>query len=281
LIRRVGGARLSLVLGLTLLAGVAAACVVVPLVWPYAPDRLVTLPNQAPSWSHPFGTDAVGRDVFVRTFAGGRIDLIVVAIVQCVSLAIGTTYGILSGSTRRRWIDTTLMRIVDALIAFPFTILILALFVVIGPDKTIGPIPAGLPATVIALLIGGWTYYARLARSQTLALRDRDFIAAANILGYSRPRIVVRHFAPSVIRVNAAYAVGDSIVVVVVLASLSFLGAGVQQPTPEWGNIMFEGRALLQSAWWITVAPGALLLLTGLALSLVADRLLAAERSWA
>jgi peptide/nickel transport system permease protein len=251
----------------------------VPPLWPYSPDTLVGIAYQAPSWSHPFGTDSVGRDLFVRTFAGGRIDLLVAAISIGISLIVGTLIGTLAGSARQRWLDSILMRIVDAVIAFPFIILILALIVLIGPARQIGPAPAGLPATLIAFLIAGWAYYARLARGQALALRDRDYIVAARILGYSNARIVTRHLVPSVVRVTAAYAVGDAILVVIVVASLAFLGAGVQPPTPEWGSIMFEGRGFLQTAWWITVMPGIVLALTGLALSLMADALLAPQRA--
>ncbi len=215
----------------------------------------------------------------MRVLVGGRIDLVVAALVVGLSCVIGTIIGTLSGSTRRRWLDSVIMRIVDALIAFPFVILILLLVVLIGPARVIGPAPAGLPATVIAFLVVGWAYYARLARAQALALRQKEYVVAAELLGYSRPRVVIRHLAPTVLRVTASYAVGDAILAVVVIASLAFLGAGVQPPTAEWGNIMFEGRGYLQSAWWITVAPGAFLALTGLGLSLVADNLLTARRA--
>jgi len=262
-----------------MLGVIVVLCLVIPIVWPDSPDSLVAAPYQAPSLRHPFGTDSVGRDVFVRTFAGGRIDLIVAAVVVGASLAIGTLLGTLSGASRHRAVDTFLMRLVDAVIAFPFVILILVLVVLIGPDRKIGPMPAGLPATVIAFLLVGWAYYARLARAQTLALRQSDFVVAARILGYSQPRIIVRHLAPGVARVTAAYAVGDAILAVVVIASLAFLGAGVQPPTPEWGNIMYEGRAFIATAWWITVAPGVLLAVTGVALSLVADALLSGSRA--
>ena len=190
---------------------------------------------------------------------------------------IGTLVGTLSGSSRRRWLDALIMRLVDALIAFPFVILILVLVVLIGPDRRLGPTPAGLPSTIIAFTLVGWAYYARLARGQTLALREREYIVAAEIMGFSRRRVIVRHLMPSVLRVTASYAVGDAILAVVAIASLAFLGAGVQPPTAEWGNIMFEGRAYLESAWWITIAPGVLLAITGLALSLVADALLASD----
>jgi peptide/nickel transport system permease protein len=279
LIRRSGvGRERSFWVGSILLAVIVVLCFVIPVVWPDSTDALVAPPYQAPTLRHPFGTDSVGRDVFVRTFAGGRIDLIVATLVVGVSLILGTLIGTLAGASKRRGVDSSLMRLVDALIAFPFVILILVLVVLVGPDRTIGPMPAGLPATVIAFLLVGWAYYARLARAQTLALRGSDHVLAAEILGYSQRRIVVRHLAPGVARVTAAYAVGDAILAVVVIASLAFLGAGVQPPTPEWGNIMYEGRAFVGTAWWITVAPGVMLAITGVALSLVADALLSGDR---
>jgi peptide/nickel transport system permease protein len=276
--RRRFGSRTALVVGSAMFATVVLLCIVVPLVSPYGTEELVAPPYEAPSWSHPFGTDSVGRDLFVRVFAAGRIDLLVAAVAIGFALLFGSAVGMLAGFARMRWIDSTLMRIVDAIIAFPFVVLILALVVLIGPDRTIGPAPAGLPATMFAFFIAGWAYYARLARSQTLALRQQDYILAAGLLGFSRWRIMRRHLAPSVLRVTAVYAVGDAILIIIVVASLAFLGAGVQPPTPEWGSIMFEGRGYLETAWWITVIPGMVVAVTGLALSLVADSLLAPER---
>jgi peptide/nickel transport system permease protein len=182
--------------------------------------------------------------------------------------------GTLSGAARRRWIDTVLMRLVDAVIAFPFLVLVLVLVVVFGTDSTFGPLPAGAPAVICGVIIGDWAFYARLARGQTLSLRNRDYIVAARSLGFSPGRILVRHLLPGVVGVVAAYAVADAILVMITVASLSFVGVGVQPPTPEWGALMFEGRATLQEAWWISVIPGVMLALTGLGLALVADALL-------
>jgi len=271
--------RFGLKCGIAILSTIAICCLVIPLVWPDSPDALYAVPLQAPSLAHPFGTDDVGRDIFVRVFAGGRIDLIVATFVVGLSCIVGTIIGILAGSTKRGWLEAVLMRIVDALIAFPFVILILLLVVLVGPARVIGPLPAGLPATLIAFLLVGWAYYARLARAQALTLRQKEYVVAAELLGYSRVRVITRHLAPTIFRVTASYAVGDAILVVVVIASLAFLGAGVQPPTPEWGNIMFEGAGYMQSAWWITVTPGLMLALTGLGLSLVADNVLTANRA--
>ncbi len=170
------------------------------------------------------------------------------------------------------------MRIVDALIAFPFLILVLTLIVVVGATSSFWVLPAGAPAIIIAMIAVDWTVYARLSRAEALTLRERDFVLAARVLGYSQRRIVARHVLPGVLRVSAAYAVADVVLIVIVTASLSFLGVGVQAPTPEWGSIMYEGRSVLSTDPWITLAPGIVLALTGLALSLVADRLFIGRR---
>jgi peptide/nickel transport system permease protein len=259
--------------GLAIVGIILALSFIVPALSPHPPDRLVAIPNQAPSWSHPFGTDTLGRDVFVRTFAAGRTDLLVAAVGVGFSLALGALVGVATGLTRFRFADSAVMRLVDAIIAVPFVILVLALVVVIGTDREFLFLPAGLPALLVAILLANWTIYARLTRAETLAVREREYIVAANLLGYSRVRLVRRHVLPVVIKPAAAYAASDAILIMVLMASLAFLGAGVQPPAPEWGNIMYEGRTVLSTAWWISVAPGAVLAITGLGLALIADGL--------
>lgn len=276
-VRRLGGRRASLTVGIVLLAAIILLSIVLPFVSHYSTTAL-GVPLQSPSSSHPFGTDEVGRDVLVRTFAGGRVDLAVAGAGIGVSLIVGTIIGTLAGLSGKWWVDGVIMRLVDAFIAFPFLILALLLVVVVGPDRSIAFLPAGLPSTFVAIVVVGWAWYARLARGEALSLRTRDYVVAAQLLGFSTPRIIVRHLIPSVLRITGAYAVGDAILAVIVVASLSFLGAGVQPPTPEWGSIMYEGRAYLQSAWWITVFPGVILAITGIGLSLIADALLGAGR---
>lgn len=275
-LRHLTGRRVSVAAGVILLAAIVLACILVPLISHDSGD-VIGLPMQSPSWSHPFGTDEIGRDLLIRTFQGGRIDLAIAGAGVGVSLIVGTLIGTLAGISGR-WIDGLIMRLVDAFIAFPFLILALLLVVVVGSDRSIAFLPAGLPSTFVAIAVVGWAGYARLARGETLSLRTRDHVVAARLLGFSTPRIIARHLVPSVVRITGAYAVGDAILAVIVVASISFLGAGVQPPTPEWGSIMFEGRAHLQTAWWITVVPGLLLALTGIALSLIADALLAPDR---
>ncbi len=271
------GRRRSLVVGVALLGIVIALCLVVPPLSPYSPDAFVAAPYLSPSWSHPFGTDTYGRDLLVRVFVAGRLDLVVAAVGVAVPLVVGTLIGTLVGGASRRWPDVVVMRIVDAIVAFPFVILVLTLVVVFGVDRTLGPLPAGLPSLFIAVFLTSWALYARLARAQTLALKNREFIAAARLLGFSHARIVRRHLLPTVFKTTATYAVSDAILLIIVTASLPFLGAGVQPPTPEWGAIMYEGRTVIETSWWITVCPGIALAITGLGASLIADALVAGE----
>ncbi|MCC6830893.1 MAG: ABC transporter permease [Thermoleophilia bacterium] len=268
----------SLWWGTGVLSAVVLLCVLAPLLSPHGPNEIVAVPFSAPSAEYPFGTDALGRDVFVRVWVGGRLDLVIAAIVVGVSLAVGTVVGIVSGATPRRWLDALLMRFVDALVAFPFVILVLALIVVVGRTRSFWFLPPGAPAIVIASLLVNWSIYARLARAETMSLRGSDHVAAGRMLGYPQSRIVGRHLLPGVVRITASYAVADVVIVVIATASLAFLGTGVQAPTAEWGSIMYEGRAVLGTSWWITTFPGLVLAVTGLAVTLIADALLKVER---
>jgi len=258
-----------------MLAVAIGASVFVPLLATYSPGAIVAAPYSAPSASHPFGTDTLGRDVLVRVFSAGRLDLAIAAVTVLLSIALGCVVGVIAGAARRRWVDVVLMRFVDAVIAFPFLVLVLVLIVIVGSTRSFGPLPAGAPAAVCGIVLGNWAFYARLARGQCLALRDSDFVLAARLLGLPPRRILLRHLLPPILRVIAAYAVADAVMVITVVASLSYIGVGIQSPAPEWGTIMYDGRAVLSSAWWITVFPGAVLAFTGLGLSLVADATLA------
>lgn len=257
--------------GVTIIGLVVLLSVLVPLLSSRSPNDFVATPLESPSWSHPFGTDTLGRDVFVRTFAAGRVDLFVAAVGVLSSLAFGTLIGIVVTSARSRVAEAVVMRIVDTIVAFPFIVLVLTLVLVFGETSKIGPLPPGLPSLLVAIFVWDWALYARLARVQTLVLRESDFVVATRLLGYSRARIVLRHLLPQVLRAAAAYAVGDAIIVLVTTASLPFLGAGVQPPNPEWGSMMYEGRTVLETAWWVTILPGVMLALVGVGLSLIND----------
>jgi peptide/nickel transport system permease protein len=265
--------RPALIAGSSMLAIVVAASFAVPALWPYSDDALVANPLQSPSFAHPFGTDELGRDVFVRVMAGGQLDLLIAVLAVSVAAAIGALVGTMAGLSPG-WVDTVLMRLTDALIAFPFIVLVVAIATVFGTTQSWGPLPAGFPAVVFAVVVIDWAVYARISRAQTLSLRNRDFILAARTLGYSKFRVLVRHVWPNLVGAVGGYMVTDAVIVILVTAGLPFLGAGIQPPVPEWGEIMQEGSSVLGNAWWVTVCPGAVLAFTAIGLSLVADGLI-------
>lgn len=260
--------------GIGLLALIVVACVVIPVLWPHSAAEIAGAPMQPPSWAHPFGTDTVGRDVFVRTWVGGRNDLLMVVVVVLASAAIGTLVGVVA-AVGSRLTDSVLMRFTDALISFPGLILVMAIAMAFSDMGAVGPFPRGALPAVIAIVVINWASYTRLVRGEALSLRSRDFITAANLLGFSRTRIVTRHLLPNLATTVGAYMVVDAIVAVVTIAGMPFIGAGIQPPEPEWGSLMLAGATVLSTAWWVTVMPGIVVTLYGVSLSLIADSLLA------
>jgi len=265
-------------LGITLVAGIVLACVLIPLLDHANPDALVAAPLQPPSSAHPFGTDTLGRDVFIRVFTGGRLDLTMAALGVAPLLAIGTMIGATIGFARSRLLDSVAMRLMDGLLAFPFVVLTLVIILIVGADATVWPLPSGAVSVLVAVWIVNWVVYARLARAQILVLREEDFISAARMLGFSRARIIVRHLLPSVWPVTLTYAATDAVLFISVMAGLPFLGAGIQPPTPDWGGMLYEGRGVLGQAPWITLAPAALLAGFGLGVMLITDAVVGRHR---
>jgi peptide/nickel transport system permease protein len=261
----VGGGVLLVMLVLSFLA---------PSIAGHGPNTFVASPNLSPSGAHPFGTDSYGRDVFVRTFVAARIDFLIAAIAVGVSVAGGTFVGVLVGMARTGKLRWALGLATDAVLAFPAIVLVLSLVVAFGAERSILGLPAGVPALLVALFVVGWAVYARLAVAQTLSLRDRDFVRACTLMGYPRRRIVLRHVLPNVLPVALAYAVADAVVVITVTASLAFIGAGPQPPTAEWGEMIYESRSNIGTAWWGAVCPGVALVVSALALSTMAAALL-------
>ncbi len=260
-----------------MLATLIVGCIVVPVVSAYDPNAIVGVPLQGSSSAHLLGTDELGRDILVRAFYAGRLDIAIAGLGVAVSCALGTVLGIMVASSRSRGADWLLQRLVDALLAFPFVVFTLTLVLVFGPSWSLGPLPAGGPATLVAIWCIGWALYARLARAETLAHLDTDFVVAARLLGYSRVRLVVRHLLPMVARTTLTVAVGDAILVVGLVAALPFLGAGLEPPTAEWGAMMYEGRSFLSQAPLLVLVPAVFVLWFGIGLSLAVDKRLASE----
>jgi len=211
--------------------------------------------------AHLLGTDHLGRDVLSRMLWGARVSLLVGFAAVGVGGLIGAGLGIVAGY-RGGWADTIIMTLADAQLAFPFILLAIGIIAVLGPS---------FPTLVVVIGLSGWMSYARVLRSQVLVLRSREFVDAILALGGSVPRVIGRHILPNILSSLVVIATLELARSVVLEATLSFLGLGVQPPTPSWGGMIQEGREYLDSAWWISTCPGLLLMLTSLAVSRTGD----------
>lgn len=257
----------TLYTGVAIVGVVALAAAFAPLIAPYDPNAQNLLASfESPSWHHLFGTDNLGRDVFSRVVYAGRIDFQIAIITTYVPLVTGMLVGAIAGYFGR-WPDSLIMRLVDVVIAFPFLILVIAILAIVGP---------GLTGMYIAVLAVGWSMYARLTRAEMLVLREQQFMLAAHALGFSRRRIIFRHAMPNLLRPNLVFSMADFVLNILLVASLSYLGLGVQPPTPEWGAMVADGQNFLLNAWWITTLTGLVVVTVGVGLSLIGDGL--AER---
>ncbi|HXG51415.1 MAG TPA: ABC transporter permease [candidate division Zixibacteria bacterium] len=256
--------RLWLYTGCALLAVLAAAALLAPLLAPYDPARQ-DLEKDLILYSpeHLLGTDKLGRDVLSRIFYGARISLSVGLATVVVSLAIGLVIGSAAGYCGGI-VDQLAMRAVDILMAFPGILLAIAFTAALGP---------GLQHVVLALCLIGWTGYARLVRGEILSLREREFVQSARAMGCPPYLVVLRHIVPNLLPVLLVQATFGLAAAVIAEGSLSFLGLGVEPPTPSWGSMLNEGRQFLLVAPHLTAYPGLAIMLTVLGLNLVGDEL--------
>lgn len=250
-----------------ILVGVILLALIGPMVSPWQPGALdLRSAFQPPvwaggAWSHPLGTDNLGRDIFSRIIAGTRVSVIVAFWAILLSGAIGTIIGMIAGYFGG-WADTIIMRLVDMQLSIPPLALALILAAVLDP---------GLQAVVIVITVTYWSWYARIVRGEVLSLREREYVALARIAGCGPLIIFARHLAPNIVNtllVLATLQVGQ---VIIFEASLSFLGLGIQSPDISWGVMLADARGYITNAWWAITMPGVAIMLTCLASNLFGD----------
>jgi peptide/nickel transport system permease protein len=211
--------------------------------------------------AHVLGTDHLGRDVLSRMIFGSRVSLLVGFAAVLVGGLVGSALGLLAGF-RGGWTDTVIMTVADAQLAFPFILLAIGIIAVLGPSFT---------TLIVVIGLSGWVSYARILRSQVLGLRSREFVEAVHALGGSVLRIMWKHVLPNVLSSLVVIATLELARAIVLEATLSFLGLGIQPPTPSWGGMVQEGREYLDSAWWISTFPGIVLMATSIVVSRTGD----------
>ena len=218
---------------------------------------------QGPSWTHPLGTDELGRDEWARLLYGARTDLRVAFLAVLFPFVIGTIVGLVAGYFGG-WVDTVSNWFVNVVVAFPFYVLIIALVFALG---------SGTRNIYIAITIVGWVSYTRIVRGEVLVAKRREYVLAARAGGLSNARIIARHLLPNVITQAIVFAMSDIVLDILAIVTLGYLGLGVQPPTADWGKMIADGQTYLTTHWELSTIPGIAVVITALGLSLLADGL--------
>jgi ABC-type dipeptide/oligopeptide/nickel transport system permease subunit len=251
-------------IGLAIVIIMAIIAIFAPFIAPYDPNvRIKEVSQKGPSLQHWFGTDILGRDIFSRVIYGSRISMLVGVVAVAISLAIGLFLGALSGFFGGIS-DAVIMRIADIFFAFPYILGAIAIMTVLGP---------GVLNVFIAIGILGWSSVARLFRSSILSIKEKEYIEAARALGASNTRIILKHILPNSFAPIVVYSTMNVGTAIIVEAALSFLGLGVQPPTPSWGKMLSESLNYINTAPWLMFFPGLAILITVLGFVLLGDGL--------
>lgn len=214
-------------------------------------------------WAFPLGCDALGRDILSRLLFGARVSLLVASLVIGIAAVIGTLAGLAAGYLRG-WTDTLVSRLVDTLLGFPYLVFAIGLMAMMGP---------GLHNIVLVLIYKEWVFSCRVVRGETLAAREQDYVEAARALGCGTRHIMLREILPNVLSPVLVVATFRMAYVIIMEASLSFLGLGVQPPAPSWGSMVADGRDFLVDAWWVSTLPGLAILALVLSINLASQGL--------
>jgi len=268
-LRRLARRRTAL-FGLGVVSIVLLAAAFAPWLTPFDPlEQEINERLREPGWQnaagrvHPLGTDHLGRDILARVIFGSRIALLVGLSAVLISGVLGMAIGLVSGYFGGK-VDDFFMRLADIQLAFPFILLAIAVIGVLGPS---------LRNIIIVIGVSSWVVYARVVRGEVLSIREREFVQAAIALGSRDGRVLVRHVLPNAFTPWLVVATLDMARVIVIESALSFLGLGVQPPTPTWGGMLADGRVYLSTAWWLATFPGLAILVTVLGINLLGDGL--------
>jgi peptide/nickel transport system permease protein len=262
--RRFRRHRLAIVGGVVL-AAIVGLCLIVPLLVPESAANRVdpTLFRAPPSRAHPFGNDDVGRDILLRAIYGGRISLAIGALSIALAMSTGVILGSVSGYYGG-WPDSLIMRLTDAMLSMPALLLLIVMTRILGPS---------VPTIILVIAFLNWMQVTRIVRANFLSLKAQDFVVAARALGVSDRSIIFRHVLPNTLApvvVAATLGVGYAIILE---ASASFLGLGVQPPTASWGSMLYRAQALMEQAPWVAIFPGLMILITVMAINFIGEGL--------
>jgi peptide/nickel transport system permease protein len=256
------------VFGLIMVLGVIFSAVLAPLISPHDPilqdveKRLIPpMGQEGADPNYLLGTDHLGRDIVSRLIYGARISIVVSVSAVALSAALGTLIGLFSGFYGGK-VDNIFMRIADVQLAFPFILLAIAIIAVLGPD---------LQNIIITMAITGWVIYARVVRAEVLSLREKEFITSVRALGGSNGRIIFTHLFPNVVPPIIVIVTLEMARMIIMEAALSFLGLGIQPPTPTWGGMLADGRVYLVTSWWLATFPGLVIMLVVLGINLLGN----------
>ena len=247
-----------------------AVAILAPWVAPHSPTTGRLASRLAPpawqeggSMARVLGSDLLGRDVLSRLIWGARISLLIALLATLLGAAVGSLIGLVTGYYRGR-VDRVVTKLIDIQLAFPFVLLAIAVIAVAGPS---------IPVLVIVLAIGSWVGHARIVRALVLSLRERDYVQAALALGAGTPRVLFRHLVPEILSLILVMATFDVGRIIILESTLSFLGLGVQPPTPSWGSDLRDAAIYVRQAWWMATFPGVAIMLVVLGVNLLGDAL--------
>ena len=256
-------------LGLVLLSLVVLSALLSPLLAPFDPlEQALEKRLQPPAWAggtsqHLLGTDQLGRDIFSRIIYGARVSLMVGVVSVVMAGLAGTVLGIVSG-VYGGFVDRSIMRLADIQLALPFILFALAVMAVLGP---------GLKNVILVLGITGWVIYGRVIRSETLALREKEFVEASRALGHGNLTIMTKHILPNILPTAIVLATLQVANMIIAESSLSSLGLGVEPSIPTWGSMLADGRGYISTSWWVATFPGLAIMMTVLGINLIGDYL--------